>query len=184
MDINDIPSRVAFVNIKDGSIFFDCNPAEARLSKRFVEKIRKDRSNNILYGDLFEIAALHKEAALTSKARWRLAPFFTGTDHPEKLTLERLNLMFSEMERSNLIVTAIVTNPLVYATFRSWGKSILDEAPTEIIMNVGIWAYIWTADIIISRKVKPGRIILVSSVCRDVDDISKRVKPKVIKFKL
>lgn len=180
----DIPAHVAFVNIKDGSVFFDCNPAEARLAKGFIEKVRKDRSNNIIYSDLKEIATLHKESALTSKARWRLAPFFTNTDTPEKLTVDRLNLMFNEMECLNLIVSSIVMNVSMYATFRGWGKAIFDEAPVGIIENVGVWGYIWSADVIVSRKVKPGRIILVSSIYRDVDDTSKRIKPKVIKFKL
>jgi len=183
MEHIDIPARVAFVNIKDGSVFFDCNPAEGRLARQFVKKIRKDRSNDILYGDLKEETRMHRDAALTSKARWRIAPP-SNVSSPEELTVGRLSAMWSEMEKSNYIVRAMVMNPLMYSTFRNWGKSLVDEAPVDIILNVGVFAYIWTADIIISQKVKQNRIILVSSVYRDVDDIPRKIKPKVIKFKL
>lgn len=149
----EIPPRVVFVNIKDGTVFFDCSPAEARAA---VDEIKRFRERKTTIPELIDrvkmvwsLVANHKKRAIK-------------LDGPEnELTINSLNLAFAQMEKTDHIVHAVCMNPVNYANVRGFGKSVYDEATTHEI-EAGIFAHIWTADILISSDIKKNTYYLVS----------------------
>ena len=159
----EIPARVAFVNIKDGSVFFDCSPAEGRLASKFITKIRKDKNFDVFYKARRELIQMQREAAFDSRKKWRLAPESSspwGGDNA--LTINGLNQMFTVVEAKDYVPTVMIVNARNFADIRNWGKSVYEEYTSEEIANTGAYGRIWTAEILVSRRVKFGKIILVS----------------------
>jgi hypothetical protein len=115
-----------------------------------------------------------REAAL--KSRKRKIKINSVNAAYEEFTIDDLSRMFTEIEKDNRVVRAIVLHPINYSVIRSWGKDIYDASTTEEVLTVGVCGHIWTANVIVTSKSRKGTICLVG------DD--KKDKPFVKRFEL
>lgn len=65
---------------------------------------------------------------------------------------------FAEVERHDLRVARIFMNPTDYADVRKWGRDILDMESQQILLDTGLMARLWGAQIITSRLVPVGYV--------------------------
>ena len=63
---------------------------------------------------------------------------------------------FADVERHDLRVARIFMNPKDYTDIRKWGRDILDIETQASLLKTGLMAYLWGAQIIVSRKVPVG----------------------------
>ena len=69
------------------------------------------------------------------------------------LTREALTTAFKEVEKHDLVVTKIVMNAQAFADIRAWGRNEFDPVTQHEVLQTGLFGHIWTADILISKKV-------------------------------
>lgn len=69
------------------------------------------------------------------------------------LTREALTNAFKEVEKHDLVVTKIVMNAQAFADIRAWGRNEFDPVTQHEVLQTGLFGHIWTADILISKKV-------------------------------
>lgn len=67
---------------------------------------------------------------------------------------------FAEIERHDLRVARIFLNPTDYADVRKFGRDILDIESQAMLLNTGLQATLWGAQIITSRLVPTGFVYL------------------------
>lgn len=67
---------------------------------------------------------------------------------------------FAEIERHDLRVARIFMNPTDYADVRKFGRDILDIESQAMLLNTGLQATLWGAQIITSRLVPVGFVYL------------------------
>jgi len=174
------PERVAFLNIQNGHIFFDCNPTEARLAVKHVEHIRQQGEFKVLYETKSQIVNKVTTSARKSRARW--IPLLKDETYKRRvpLTLSTINEMFVELEKWDYMVSEIIMGPTMYGDIRDFGKSVVDFETQKVVLAIGIFATIFTADILVRKWVKENGIILVSRFKngKEID------KPKIMKFLL
>lgn len=64
-----------------------------------------------------------------------------------------LTQAFKEIEKHDLVVTKIVMNAQSFADIRTWGRDEFDPVTQHEVLQTGLFGHIWTADILISKKV-------------------------------
>ncbi len=171
LDNVEIPPRVVFVNLKDGNVFFDCSPVEAR---KAMDDIKKYRQGKLICGEKADEVAKVRELVHGHKKR-TLSLYNEGES---KLSIEIINKAFVNIEKYDRIVQYICMNPLTYAQIRAWGKGYYEEATSIEELRIGLFGRLWTADILVSTNIKNGIVYTVSL------EKNKKFDPLVIKTKM
>lgn len=78
------------------------------------------------------------------------------------LTREALTQAFKEVEKHDLVVTKIVTNAQGFADIRAWGQNEFDPVTQHEVLQTGLFGHIWTADILISKKVPLNTVYILA----------------------
>ena len=78
------------------------------------------------------------------------------------LTREALTRAFQEIEKHDLVVTKIVMNASSFADIRSWGQNEFDPVTQHEVLQTGLFGHLWTADILISKKVPAGAVYVMA----------------------
>lgn len=73
-----------------------------------------------------------------------------------------LTKAFQEIEKHDLVVTKIVMNASAFADIRSWGQNEFDPVTQHEVLQTGLFGHIWTADILISKKVPANTVYVLS----------------------
>lgn len=84
------------------------------------------------------------------------------TVSPGKLTRESLTQAFKEVEKHDLVVTKIVMNAQAFADIRAWGQNEFDPVTQHEVLQTGLFGHIWTADILISKKVPANTVYVLA----------------------
>lgn len=79
-----------------------------------------------------------------------------------KLTREALTQAFKEVEKHDLVVTKIVMNAQAFADIRAWGQNEFDPVTQHEVLQTGLFGHIWTADILISKKVPANTVYVLA----------------------
>jgi hypothetical protein len=66
---------------------------------------------------------------------------------------DALNNLFREVELKNKIVTEITVSPNAFTIIRSLGRDYIDESTSRKIIESGIFAHLWTADIRVDHNI-------------------------------
>lgn len=111
------------------------------------EAIQKEEDTNIFN-------ALH--AAVDARQQEVTAPG-AGLDAAS------LNEAFRMIEQHDLVAVKIVMHPNQYAAVRTFGKNFFDEATTREILTTGLYGHLWTADIHVSSRMDPDKVLVVAS---------------------
>jgi hypothetical protein len=111
------------------------------------EAIQKEEDTNIFN-------ALH--AAVDARGQETTAPG-SGLDAAS------LNEAFRLIEQHDLVATKIVMHANQYASVRTFGKNFFDEATTREILTTGLYGHLWTADIHVSSRMDPDKVLVVAS---------------------
>lgn len=74
-----------------------------------------------------------------------------------------LNTAFRFIEQHDLVATKIVVHANQYAAIRVFGKEFYDEATTREILTSGLFGHLWTADIHVSSRMDPDKVLVVAS---------------------
>lgn len=78
------------------------------------------------------------------------------------LTRTALTKAFQEIEKHDLVVTKIVMNASQFADIRAWGQNEFDPVTQHEVLQTGLFGHIWTADILISKKVPAGTVYVLA----------------------
>ncbi|MNB85422.1 Phage capsid family protein [compost metagenome] len=78
------------------------------------------------------------------------------------LTREALTKAFQEVEKHDLVVTKIVMNATAFADIRSWGQNEFDPVTQHEVLQTGLFGHLWTADILISKKVPMNTVYVLA----------------------
>ena len=78
------------------------------------------------------------------------------------LTREALTQAFKEVEKHDLVVTKIVMNAQAFADIRAWGQNEFDPVTQREVLQTGLFGHIWTADILISKKVPLNTVYVLA----------------------
>ena len=84
------------------------------------------------------------------------------TTSPGILTRDALTVAFKEVEKHDLVVTKIVMNAAQFADIRSWGQNEFDPVTQHEVLHTGLFGHLWTADILISKKVPVGTVYVLA----------------------
>lgn len=77
---------------------------------------------------------------------------FIENKNREQRILKAMGKIFKEIELKDKIVSDVVMNPHDYNIIRSLATTIYDEASYQDVKNSGIFGYLWTADLRVSKK--------------------------------
>lgn len=97
--------------------------------------------------------------ALIDSAATAVNPITTSTNG---LTREALTSAFKEVEKHDLVVTKIVMNATTFADIRAWGRDEFDPVTQHEVLQTGLFGHIWTADILISKKVPQNAVYVLA----------------------
>jgi Phage capsid family. len=78
------------------------------------------------------------------------------------LTREALTKAFQEVEKHDLVVTKIVMNASAFADIRVWGQNEMDPVTQHEVLQTGLFGHLWTADILISKKVPMNTVYVLA----------------------
>jgi len=147
----ELPPRIAFVNMADGKVFFDCHPAEARQAREVIEKMRSEGDiedeAKVIRRDLARIMA-NKEPYVEMTVKGRVTPPFISD-------------CFAKMEKLGDRVTHLVMDAVTYAGFRAFDRDIMDMITKAVLLREGAMATLWGALLCVSRECS-GKIIFAS----------------------
>ncbi|AEO93298.1 major head protein [Bacillus phage G] len=73
-----------------------------------------------------------------------------------------LTKAFQEVEKHDLVVTKIVMNASAFADIRAWGQNEFDPVTQHEVLQTGLFGHIWTADILISKKVPQNTVYVLA----------------------
>jgi len=79
-----------------------------------------------------------------------------------ELSRVALTQAFQEVEKHDLVVTKIVMNAQAFASIRSWGQNEFDPVTQHEVLQTGLFGHIWTADILISKKVPLNTVYVLA----------------------
>ena len=79
-----------------------------------------------------------------------------------RLTLDLLNAAFAKIEKHRLTVSKIVLNSTRFADIRAWGKDYFDFVTQREVLLTGVFAKLWTSDILISNLVPDTDVLVLS----------------------
>lgn len=78
------------------------------------------------------------------------------------LSRDALTKAFKEVEKHDLVVTKVVMNAQQFADIRAWNNQDFDPVTQHEVLQTGLFGHIWTADILISKKVKDGTVYVLA----------------------
>lgn len=78
------------------------------------------------------------------------------------LTRDALTKAFKEIEKHDLVVTKIVMNAQAFADIRAWGREEFDPVTQHEVLQTGLFGHLWTADILISKKVPMDTVYVLA----------------------
>nr|DAE79805.1 MAG TPA: major capsid protein [Caudoviricetes sp.] len=78
------------------------------------------------------------------------------------VTKEVLTKAFSEIEKHDLAVTKIVMNAQSFAGIRKWTNEDFDPVTQHEVLQTGTFGHLWTADVLVSKKVPLNTIYLLA----------------------
>ena len=78
------------------------------------------------------------------------------------LTKDALKTAFAEVEKHDLIVTKVVMNAQAFADIRGWGRDEFDPVTQYEVLQTGLFGHIWTADLLISKKVPLNTVYVLA----------------------
>lgn len=87
-------------------------------------------------------------------------PFNAITNAAGSLDRDALADAFAEVEKHDLRVARMFMNARDYSDIRKFGRDQLDPVTQKSLLNTGLMAQIWGADIIVSRVVPIGKIFV------------------------
>ena len=96
---------------------------------------------------------------LLDAAATAMNPLTTSTGG---LTRVALKNAFREVEKNDLIVTKIVMNAQAFADIRAWDRNDVDPVTQYEVLQTGLFGHIWTADILISKKVPLNTVYVLA----------------------
>jgi len=146
-----IPERVAFVNLKDGSVFFDCHPAEARAAMDAVKAVRMGTCEE---KEIKEIRKTIDEVLKIAKTKTAQTVEVRG-----ELKAKDISDCFKSVEVLNTRVTHILLNAYEYADLRKWERDNLDIETNIVYLKEGVMAKMFGAYIIVTKLCPRGRMI-------------------------
>lgn len=73
-----------------------------------------------------------------------------------------LTKAFQEVEKHDLVVTKIVMNASAFADIRAWGQNEFDPVTQHEVLQTGLFGHIWTADILVSKKVPANTVYVLA----------------------
>lgn len=97
--------------------------------------------------------------ALLDSAATAVNPVTVSTGGLQRTALTKA---FQEIEKHDLVVTKIVMNASQFADIRSWGQNEFDPVTQHEVLQTGLFGHIWTADILISKKVPMGVVYVMA----------------------
>ena len=148
MDKSQIPERVVFHNLKDGNVFFDCSPQEARVAVSAVKTFRDTGYTSELSKEIKDGEAL----------------ILASTDHAQDTVQANYTCShtiadgFAKVEKNNVRVSHIYMNALNYVDLRKWDRDTLDIETQASILKLGQMATLWGARLIVTRELEQGDI--------------------------
>ena len=165
--------RIAFVNIRNGNIMFDCHPAEARIAAKFIKKVRENKGvEKLLYAK--------ENIEIQRTAIFDKTPKVIIENENSLITVRVFSKMFAEIEIQNYTVSAIFMNAYRYSDIREWGKDVYNEYEFEQLNIDNIKGDLWGAYIVIDNHLSNEEVIF-TSVCQK----TKKLKtPYVVKVRL
>ncbi len=179
----DLPSRVAFVNMKDGSVFYDCHPAEARYAIQVIDDAREKGEIKISFEELEQEIKYAIKLALTPREELSLdrTPIHEPDGSTREITEDERSVIhqtktvitrgihahllsdgMAELEKRDLRVTHIVMNAKSYAWLRKWDRDCLEIETKSWRMKCGVMANLWGAVIVVSRTCPENFLGLVA----------------------
>ena len=168
----EVPARVAFLNMKTGSVFFDCSPAEARIAVKAVEDMRKYGSTELEHQKKYAQGIAEViEFATTTK------PDDEVSETVCFIHIELMADMFGKVENTDYMVTHIVMNAKDYVDLRKWDRDSLDIETKKWKLMAGTMAMLWGAEIVVSRKCEEGHPIFCG-----MDGNGETDKPKLVRL--
>lgn len=84
------------------------------------------------------------------------------TESTNGLTRVALTNAFKEIEKHDLVATKIVMNAQSFADIRAWGREEFDPVTQHEVLQTGLFGHIWTADILISKKVPMDTVFILA----------------------
>ena len=78
------------------------------------------------------------------------------------LNRDALTAAFQEVEKHDLVVTKIVMNAQAFASIRGWGQNEFDPVTQHEVLQTGLFGHLWTADILISKKVPLNTVYVLA----------------------
>lgn len=78
------------------------------------------------------------------------------------LSRASLTATFRELEKHDLFVSRILMHPNRFADIRGWTNSDFDPVTQREVLHTGLFGHIWTADILVSRRVKPDSVYVMA----------------------
>ena len=171
-----IPDRVVFMNVKDGGVFFDCSPAEARVAERAIKEFRITSNEEDYQARVFELRSQFKECLAQSEELIRdNIVISTGG----ALTLNALNQTFAILESEGYAVDTIFAHPMRYADIRGFGSSCFDETDQVYQEMTGVKWRLWEADIS-SNRLAPADSVFVCGSHLDGEKQDKLMIAKIV----
>ena len=79
-----------------------------------------------------------------------------------ELTRDALTAAFREVEKHDLVATKIVMNAYAFADIRKWGRDEFDPVTQHEVLQTGLFGHLWTADILISKKVPLNTVYVLT----------------------
>jgi len=73
-----------------------------------------------------------------------------------------LTAAFRELEKHDLIVSRILMHPNQFADIRAWTNSDFDPVTQREVLHTGLFGHIWTADILVSRRVPINKVFIMA----------------------
>ncbi|MDP4147559.1 MAG: phage major capsid protein [Bacillota bacterium] len=78
------------------------------------------------------------------------------------LTRKALTHAFQEIEKHDLVATKIVMNAQAFSDIRVWGQAEFDPVTQHEVLQSGLFGHLWTADILISKKVPANTVYVLA----------------------
>jgi len=165
--------KIQFV-AENGSVFFECAPAEARVAVKAVEAFRT------LQEETLEEQSLRRQNE-RAKSLAKAAPISgTKTYDGNRMSAMIVSDLFLGIEDDGHNVTHVLMNAIRYADLRCWDRDCIDTEHVMWKLRAGSFAYIWGATVVVTKDLPNDEVALVSDKTATKDQRGD----KVLRWKL
>jgi len=157
-----VPERVAFVNLNNGKVFFDCHPSEARAAMLAVADMRANGSPEARQQkkEAEELRAII-DKVLASDMQGKNIELVGEADGD--LTIDFVSGQMRLIESQDRMVDYILVNANLYAWFRRLGNVAFDSYSYKEIIMSGKFGKLWGhTEVIVKSACKPNEIYFIS----------------------